>query len=55
MSTGNNDRWEFYQDARAEWRWRRIAPNGQIVGASSEGYSSKQACIENARRHGYTG
>lgn len=53
MST--NDRWEFYVDSRLEWRWRRIAPNGQIVGASSEGYSSRQACVENARRNGYTG
>lgn len=49
------DTWTFYQDARGEWRWRRTARNGQIVGASSEGYSSRQACVENARRNGYTG
>ncbi|MGJ4849166.1 YegP family protein [Bacillota bacterium Meth-B3] len=49
------DRWEFYQDAAGQWRWRRIAPNGKIVGASSEGFSSKQACVENAKRNGYPG
>jgi uncharacterized protein YegP (UPF0339 family) len=53
MST--TDKWEFYQDGKGEWRWRRRAPNGNIVGASTEGYASKQHCIENARRNGYTG
>jgi uncharacterized protein YegP (UPF0339 family) len=47
------DKWNFYQDVAKEWRWNRIAPNGKIVGASSEGYSSKQACTENAKRNGY--
>jgi len=55
MSSGVNDKWEFYQDSRKEWRWRRIASNGRIVGASSEGYSSRQACIDNATRNGYRG
>lgn len=49
------DKWEFYQDAKKEWRWRRVAPNGRIVGASSQGYVNKSDCIENARRNGYTG
>ncbi|MBO1318338.1 YegP family protein [Acanthopleuribacter pedis] len=48
-----NDKWEFYQDRKGEWRWRRTAPNGNIVGASSEGYKSKSSCVSNARRHGY--
>lgn len=52
---GENDKWEFYTDARGEWRWRRIAPNGQIVGSSSEGYSSRANAVANAQRHGYTG
>ena len=49
------DKWEFYQDTAGQWRWRRIAPNGKIVGASSEVFSSKQSCIENAKRNGYPG
>lgn len=52
---GEKDRWEFYKDAQGEWRWRRIAPNGKIVGASTQGYKNKQDCKENARRHGYKG
>lgn len=49
----NQDKWEFYQDKADEWRWRRTASNGKVVGASSEGYKNKQDCIENAKRHGY--
>ena len=32
---------ETYQDAKSEWRWRLKAKNGQIIGASSEGYKAK--------------
>ena len=49
------DKWEFYVDDREEWRWRRTATNGRIVGASSQGYNNKSDCIANARRNGYTG
>lgn len=46
---------EIYQDNKGEWRWRRTAPNGQIVGASTEGYKNRADCVANARRHGFTG
>jgi uncharacterized protein YegP (UPF0339 family) len=49
------DRWETYQDAKSEWRWRRTAPNGNIVGASAEGYKNREYCVANARRNGCTG
>lgn len=49
------DKWEFYKDSEGLWRWRRVAPNGKIVGASSQGYVNKNDCIENARRNGYRG
>jgi len=54
VMAGTNDRWEFYKDPLNEWRWRRIAINGKIVGASAEGYKNKQDCIANAKRNGYT-
>jgi uncharacterized protein YegP (UPF0339 family) len=31
------DQWEFYEDKRGDWRWRRKAVNGNIIGAASEG------------------
>lgn len=49
------DKWEFYKDAENKWRWRRTAPNGNIVGASTEGYVNKTACKGNARRNGWRG
>ena len=47
-----SDNWEFYQDTQGKWRWRRTAPNGNIVGASTEGYANKADCEGNARRNG---
>lgn len=52
---GSNDTWEFYQDGKKNWHWRRTASNGRIVGASTEGYVNKADCIANARRNGYKG
>lgn len=49
------DKWTFYQDGRGDWRWTRTAPNGRIVGASTEGYHNRADAVANARRHGYTG
>lgn len=51
----SQDTWTFYQDSQGKWRWRRTAGNGQIVGASSEGYNNRADCVANARRNGYTG
>lgn len=47
----NGDKWELYKDANNDWRWRRTATNGKIVGASTEGYSNRSDCVDNARRN----
>lgn len=52
---GSDDKWEFYTDKAGDHRWRRISPNGNIVGSASEGYSSKALAEANAERHGYRG
>ena len=44
------DKWEFYKDASGDWRWRCTAPNGNIVGAASEGYKSKKDAEANMKR-----
>ncbi|MGI2126687.1 DUF1508 domain-containing protein [Shewanella morhuae] len=50
------DKWEFYKDNSDEWRWRRTSTaNGNIVGASSQGYKNRSDCVSNAQRNGYTG
>ena len=42
---------EIYKDKRGEFRWRRTAANGEIVGASSESYKAKKDCEANANRN----
>lgn len=49
------DKWEIYKDAKGEWRWRRTASNGRVVGAATEGYKNRLDCVANAKRHGYPG
>ena len=49
---GTSDKWDIYQDKRGEYRWRRRATNGAIVGASSESYLIKADCESNANRNG---
>jgi uncharacterized protein YegP (UPF0339 family) len=49
------DVFKFYQDAEGEWRWHRIAPNGEIVGATTEGYKNLYEAEENAKRNGWEG
>ena len=46
---------EYYQDKKGEWRWRRKAVNGQVVGASSEGYKVRKDCQHNAKANGWPG
>lgn len=48
-----SDRFVFYKDKSGEWRWRRRASNGKIVGASCDGYETRRDCIANAIRNGY--
>ena len=52
---GENDKFEVYQDKRGEWRWRRKAVNGNIIGASSEGYNKRADAEANASRQGFSG
>ena len=41
---------DIYKDKKGEFRWRRKASNGEIVGASSESYKAKKDCEANANR-----
>jgi uncharacterized protein YegP (UPF0339 family) len=48
-------KWEIYQDNKGQWRWRCLASNGNLVGASAHGYKNKHDCVANARSFGYAG
>lgn len=47
------DEWSFIQDDAEGWRWRRLSPNGRIVGHSCDFYRNRKDCENNAIRHGY--
>lgn len=44
----NIDHVVVYQDAAAEWRWRAVAGNGEIV-ATSEGYTRHEDAVRAAQ------
>lgn len=49
-----NPVFELYEDSASEWRWRLVAPNGNIIADSGEGYVSKQGArrgIESVKRN----
>jgi uncharacterized protein YegP (UPF0339 family) len=48
------DRWQFYKDKLGQWQWRKFLAN-KVVAVSSDGFYSRQACINNARTRGYIG
>ena len=46
-------RFQIYQDARREYRWRLVAPNGNVIADSGEGYASRSnahRAAENVRQ-----
>ena len=45
--SGRTLKFETYQDAKKEHRWRLKATNGQIIATSGQGYKDKRDC-ENA-------
>lgn len=45
-------RFELYEDAVSEHRWRVVAGNGEIIGASTEGYVHQDDAVRNALQLG---
>lgn len=47
-------KFELYKDKKGEFRWRLIAPNGQVIANSGEGYKSKDSAkngIESVKKN----
>lgn len=40
---------DLYKDASKEWCWRVEADNGNVIGASSEGYKNKGDMVKNIK------
>lgn len=50
MTTEIPDVLTIYQAAPGDHRWTLTAPNGQIIGASTEGYRRRIDCRRNVAR-----
>lgn len=42
---------EFEQDKRGKWRWREVAPNGNITAVSGQGYTRLDSARDSWLRH----
>lgn len=43
----NQYRIRVYKDRKGKWRWRMQAPNGRIIGASTESYEKRKMVLTN--------
>lgn len=50
-----NNKFVFKKDSKGELRWRKVSPNNVIIGASSEGFKTRQGVLKNAQLNGYSG
>ena len=48
------NRWMFYKDKGNQWQWRKFEVN-KVVAVSADGFYSRQACVNDARKRGYVG
>ena len=43
-------RFEIYEDRSGEYRWRLLAGNGEKMGVSEEGFTTKRSCQRSVER-----
>lgn len=43
-------RFEVYEDAARQWRWKLVAPNNKVVCDSGESYQRRYDCKKAAQR-----
>ena len=49
------DVWSFQKAEPDTWSWRRTSPEGEVLIEGRAAFASFDECINDARRHGYTG
>ena len=49
------DMWSFQKSEPEGWRWRRTSPDGEVLIEGRASFATCDECVEDARRHGYTG
>jgi hypothetical protein len=49
------DVWSFQKSQPDCWCWRRTSPDGEVLLEGRAAFTTFDDCMEDARRHGYTG
>jgi len=47
------ERWFFYQDAAAQWKWARLDVFGTVLSHSGAAFASRDECVSDARCAGF--
>jgi hypothetical protein len=48
------ERWFFYQDVAELWKWARIDIFGTVLSYSGASFATRDECVDDARRAGYS-
>jgi hypothetical protein len=47
--------WNFYVDENKKWEWNNVkTSDGEIIKASTKGFDTEKACVEDAKSSGYS-
>ena len=47
--------WSVYSDSSGLWHWEMLDAHARQVAHSTRGFSARDACLADARLHGYSG
>jgi hypothetical protein len=47
--------WNIYQDRYGKWHWQKVNSDARHVARSTQGFRKRDACLSDARKHGFAG
>ena len=47
--------WSVYADSSGRWHWEMLDASAGVIAQSSRGFQTRDECLADARKHGYTG
>ena len=55
MDYADFDLWDFKRDGGGRWTWARHSAEGEPLAGSHRSFNSMEACVDDAKRFGYSG
>jgi len=47
--------WHIYSDSTGKWHWEVVDDQQAVTARSSQAFVSRDACLADARKHGFLG